>query len=80
MNRQRTTYNSLLPVQTNPATCEKPWGRCVMKDEIWPDWTVKILMTDKNTSSRQLSYEHIGAGNLINRKIFNEKQCFSTAC
>jgi len=40
----------------------------------------KEMITDKNISIRQLDYEHVGIKNLNSRKIFYEKQRFSTAC
>jgi len=51
-----------------------------MKDNIWTDLKAKKIITDKNISNRRLNREHIGIENLNSRKIFREKQRFSTAC
>jgi len=38
------------------------------------------MITDKDISNRKLNYEYVGIENLNSRKIFHEKQRFSTAC
>jgi hypothetical protein len=51
-----------------------------MKGKIWADLAAKTMITDENISNGQCNYEHIGVENLNSRKIFHEKQRFSTAC
>ena len=51
-----------------------------MKGKIGLVLAVKKMITDKNISIKQLNYEHLWIENLNSRKIFYEKQRFSTAC
>jgi len=51
-----------------------------MKGKIWTDLAAKKIITDKNILNKQLNHEHIDIKSLNSRKIFHEKQRFSTAC
>ena len=51
-----------------------------MKDKIQTDLATIKMITYENVSNIRFNHTHFGVENLISRKIFYEKQRFSTSC